>query len=111
MARLMRCLMGRIQELLKYNKSVVEDNKVECRRCGFKWAVAADKRNRKDLLCINCRARKQNVIQYGKLRCEPHQGLVDQDLNPIDEQGRLVKVGERVCGHRDCVNDSHIVAP
>jgi len=90
---------------------VVEDNKVECRRCGFMWAVAAEKRGRKDLLCINCRARKQAVIQYGVLRCIPHEGLVDVNLNPIDESGKLLKAGERVCGHKDCMNETHIVAP
>lgn len=90
---------------------MVEDNRVECRRCSFVWAVPYEKRGRKDLLCINCRAKKQTVITYRGLRCEPHQGLVDQDLNPIDEQGRLLKMGERVCGHKDCMNDSHIVAP
>lgn len=90
---------------------MVEDNRVECRRCSFVWAVPYEKRGRKDLLCINCRAKKQTVITYRGLRCEPHQGLVDQDLNPIDESGRLLKMGERVCGHRDCMNDSHIVAP
>ena len=88
---------------------MVESNLVECRRCSFVWTVAADKRGRKDLLCINCRARKQKVITYGELRCEPHEGLVDNDLNPIDEQGKLLKVGERVCGHKDCMNDTHIV--
>lgn len=90
---------------------MVEDNRVECRRCSFVWAVPYEKRGRKDLLCINCRAKKQTVITYKGLRCEPHQGLVDQDLNPIDESGRLLKAGDRVCGHRDCVNDAHIVAP
>jgi len=90
---------------------VVEDNRVECRRCSFEWAVPYEKRGRKDLLCINCRAKKQTVITYKGLRCEPHQGLVDADLNPIDEQGRLLKQGERICGHRDCINDAHIVAP
>jgi hypothetical protein len=90
---------------------VTESNLVDCRRCSFRWAVAADKRGRKDLLCINCRARKQAVIQYGKLRCEPYEGLVDQELNPIDEQGNLVKPGERICGHKDCMADAHIVLP
>ena len=90
---------------------MVEDNRVECRRCSFVWTVAAEKRGRKDLLCINCRARKQTVINYGDLRCMPHEGLVDVDLNPIDELGRILKPGDRVCGHRDCMNDTHIVAP
>jgi hypothetical protein len=40
----------------------------------------------------------------------PHKGLLDQNLNPIDENGVLFLVGERVCGHKDCVNEAHIVA-
>ena len=88
----------------------MQDNQVECRRCGFKWAVNAEKRGRKDLLCVSCRVKPATTIQYGKLRCQPHRGAVDQNLNPIDDQGKLLYVGERVCGHRDCVNPAHIVA-
>ena len=88
----------------------LQDNQVECCKCGFRWAVNAEKRNRKDLLCVSCRVKPATTIQYGKLRCSPHVGAVDQFLNPVDEFGRLVLVGERVCGHRDCVNPSHVVA-
>lgn len=88
----------------------MQDNQVECRRCGFRWAVNAEKRGRKDLLCISCRVKPATTIQYGKLRCSPHQGKLDQDLNPIDEQGNLVLSGERICQHRDCVNPAHVVA-
>ena len=88
---------------------MVEDNRVDCRRCGFKWAVSADKRGRKDLLCVNCRAKKQTIIQYGLLRCIPHEGQVDSDLNPITDEGELFLPGVRVCGHKDCVTVTHIV--
>ena len=87
----------------------MQDNQVECRKCGFKWAVNAEKRGRRDLLCVSCRVKPATTIQYGKLRCTPHVGAVDQNLNPIDDAGRPVFVGERVCGHRDCVNVAHIV--
>ena len=88
----------------------MQDNQVECRKCGFRWAVNAEKRGRKDLLCISCRVKPATTIQYGKLRCSPHQGKLDADLNPIDEQGNLVLSGERICQHRDCVNPAHVVA-
>lgn len=88
----------------------MQDNQVECRRCGFKWAVNAEKRGRRDLLCVSCRVKPATTIQYGKLRCSPHRGAVDHNLNPIDELGQLVFAGERVCGHRDCVNPAHVVA-
>ena len=85
-------------------------NQVECRRCGWKWVVAADKRGETNLLCKSCRQKPVKIIQYGDLRCEPHQGEVDQDLNPITETGELYLPGERICGNKDCVNKSHIVA-
>jgi hypothetical protein len=51
-----------------------------------------------------------DMLQYGKLRCIPHKGALNADLNPIDEFGVLVMAGVRVCGHRDCVNDAHVVS-
>jgi len=87
----------------------VQDNQIECRRCGFQWAVSNEKRGRKDLLCVSCRMKPASMLQYGKLRCIPHKGALDNDLNPIDEFGVLVMAGVRVCGHRDCVNVAHVV--
>jgi hypothetical protein len=89
----------------------VQDNQVECCRCGFKWVVNAEKRGRRDLKCISCRVKPALTIQYGKLRCSPYQGLLDADLNPIDSNGALVLPGFRLCNHKDCVNPAHIVAP
>ena len=82
--------------------------RVECRRCGFIWVVAPDKRGRKDLLCISCRAKPQKSIQYGVLRCIPHLGDLDSLLRPIDDLGQFVFPGERVCGHSDCINPKHV---
>jgi hypothetical protein len=89
---------------------MLQDNQVECRRCGFKWAVNAEKRGRKDLLCVSCRVKPAKTIQYGQLRCIPHQGSLNDDLQPIDDSGDLFMSGVRVCGHSDCVNEKHIVA-
>ena len=83
-------------------------HKACCRHCGFVWTVAAEFKDRTDLLCISCRAKPAKVVQYGKLRCEPHSGKFDQDDNPIDEQGELILIGDRICGHRDCVNTKHV---
>ena len=55
----------------------MQDNQVACRRCGFVWTVNAEKRGRKDLLCISCRQKPATTIQYGKLRCTPHQGRLN----------------------------------
>jgi hypothetical protein len=89
----------------------VQDNQVECCRCGFKWVVNAEKRGRRDLKCISCRVKPALTIQYGKLRCTPHQGLLDNNLDPINSNGDLVLPGFRLCNHKDCVNPAHIVAP
>jgi hypothetical protein len=99
-----------MESFLGLGKRVLQDNQVECRRCGFVWTVNAEKRGRKDLLCASCRVKPATMIQYGKLRCSPHQGALDADLNPVDDEGVLVLPGLRICGHRDCVNIAHIVA-
>ena len=52
-------------------------HKTVCRHCGFVWSVAAEFKDRSDLLCKSCRAKPQKVIQYGGLRCEPHSGKFD----------------------------------
>lgn len=84
------------------------DNQVACRRCGFVWTVNAEKRGRRDLLCQSCRVKPAKSIQYGKLRCIPHQGDLDADLNPVDSEGNLILPGLRSCEHKDCVNPQHI---
>ena len=98
-----------MESLRECGSSVMQDNQIECRRCGFQWAVSNEKRGRKDLLCVSCRMKPANMLQYGKLRCIPHKGALDNDLNPIDEFGVLVLAGVRVCGHRDCINVAHVV--
>ncbi len=85
-------------------------NQVECRRCGWKWVVSPDKKDNKDLLCKSCRVKPAKVIQYGSLRCEPHLGVVNDNLDPVDESGALVLPGLRTCGHRDCVNPKHVAS-
>lgn len=88
----------------------MRDNQVACRRCGFVWTVNAEKRGRKDLLCVSCRSKPAKTIQYGRLRCIPFEGRLNEDLNPVDEDGVLVYPGERICGHLDCVNPAHIAS-
>lgn len=41
-------------------------------------------------------------------QCISHIGFYDADDNPIDERGALIFEGARKCGHRDCVNQTHI---
>ena len=88
----------------------MQENQVECEVCGFKWAVNSAKRGRKDLLCISCRAKPAISIQYGQMRCLPWPADVDEQLRPVTADGFLVLPGKRVCGHSDCVQQSHVVA-
>ena len=83
----------------------MQDNQVACRRCGFVWTVNAEKRGRKDLLCISCRQKPATTIQYGKLRCTPHQGRLNEDLNPVDDDGVLVLPMSVLVGYRDWETD------
>jgi hypothetical protein len=86
-----------------------EEQKLTCRRCGFTEFVPADKRKRKDSLCVDCRRRPAKTINYGlEKSCKPWGGLFDAEDNPV-EWGHLVLPGVRVCGHRDCVEVDHIV--
>jgi hypothetical protein len=88
---------------------MLEEQKLTCTRCGFTEFVPADKRKRKDQLCADCRRRPAKTINYGlEKSCKPHQGNFDLEDNPI-EWGDLYLPGKRVCGHRDCVETSHII--
>jgi len=66
----------------------------------------------KDCLSVN----PITHIQYkhptlGYIFCYPHQGEVDDLFRPLDEAGNLFRPGERVCGHKDCINVKHIKSP
>jgi hypothetical protein len=88
---------------------MLEEQKLVCKRCGFTEFVPADKRKRKDELCVDCRRRPAKTINYGLDKsCKPHQGQFDMNDNPV-EWGHLFLPGKRVCGHRDCVELSHII--
>jgi hypothetical protein len=86
----------------------VDENKVICQRCGFSWVVSPDKRERTDLLCSSCRAVPQKIVQYGNLKCIPHQGEFAEDSVTPMRNGEIFMPGERICNHLDCVNPKHI---
>ena len=71
--------------------------------------VAADKRKRKDKLCLDCRRKPAKSIKYDLDKpCKPWAGPFDADENPV-QWGHKFMSGQRVCGHKDCVEASHIV--
>lgn len=87
---------------------MLEEQRLICKRCGFTEFVAADKRKRADSLCADCRRRPARSINYGLGKpCKPWHGLFDDWDNPVLD-GHLVLPGGRVCGHRDCVEVSHV---
>jgi hypothetical protein len=65
------------------------------------------KRRQSVVLCVSCRMRPALSIQYGSSRCVPWRGDFDLDDNPMIH-GNYLLPGERLCGHKDCVNPHHI---
>lgn len=86
---------------------------MNCQRCGMVVRAETIERRKArgifDNLCSDCRNGKSYEINYGELICRPWRGEVDEDLNPIDHTTQPFLPGQRVCGHRDCVNKDHII--
>jgi hypothetical protein len=87
---------------------------MNCNRCGIEISEQAVERRiargTYNGLCSDCRITKpQYQIKYDGNICQPWRGRVDEDFNPIDEQLRLYLPGVRTCGHKDCVNRSHVI--
>jgi hypothetical protein len=85
----------------------------QCERCGCEMTevvVLARRKRGKDLWgCAQCRGGKQARVKTAFGLCQPHQGLFDDDDNPLDKFGRLYRPGVRLCGYRDCVAVDHLV--
>lgn len=90
----------------KYDSNV-DENQVQCRRCGHVWVVAPKKRKDAEY-CRSCTAKPVQQVKYGGEICLPHRGKFDALDRPI-VGGELYLAGERICGHSDCVNHKHIV--
>jgi hypothetical protein len=87
---------------------------MNCNRCGIEISESAVERRRArgtyDGKCSDCRITKaQYQIKYEGDICQPWRGRVDEDFNPIDEKLKLYLPGLRTCGHKDCVNRSHVI--
>jgi hypothetical protein len=60
-------------------------------------------------ICLDCSASKKTTLAYGDLICKPWSGDFDLDtLAPIKD-GLEVMPGPRLCGHKDCVEPSHVL--
>lgn len=79
-----------------------------CLICQETWSVHESREN-KQIYCRMCRSH-ENSIDYGHDDpCIPWRGDFDEDDNPV-KGTRLYLPGNRICGHRDCVAESHISA-
>jgi hypothetical protein len=93
-----------------------------CVRCGQSipvstWVKRLSRKAENWDTCKDCLSTKPiKHIQYkhptlGYIFCYPHQGEVDELFRPVDESGNLFRPGERICGHKDCINVKHIQTP
>lgn len=82
--------------------------KVECARCGYEWFIKSVRSP--EVFCQSCRARKVQTV-HGELgKCLPWQGRFAPDLTtPIDDDGKPVLPGLRLCAKADCVSPRHVV--
>lgn len=91
----------------------------QCDRCG---RSSTNGKPPEDRLCGSCRdvaAAERSARRIGKVvreisyggfdkPCRAWRRGFDEHDNPINRDGTPVIVGERRCGHRDCVEPSHI---
>jgi hypothetical protein len=92
-----------------------------CRQCGiiisYEVWYKRKIRNRDNWdHCRDCIAtpRKIEVTFHpslGRIECVPYVGEVNELWQPINAVGDLYLPGERICGHKDCVNKNHIRQP
>jgi hypothetical protein len=84
---------------------------MNCDRCGIEIdpAIISKRKTRgsTNKNCADCNLGPSLYIK--QTQCRPHRGLVDDDLNPIDEYLRPYKPGIRTCGNKDCIARDHIV--
>jgi hypothetical protein len=86
----------------------VEDNQVQCRKCGFIWVVIPKKKHTAQY-CASCRAKPAKQVKYNGEACIPWHGDFDREDRPV-VRGVKFMPGDRVCGHSDCVASAHIVS-
>jgi hypothetical protein len=102
----------------------VENEIVYCPRCGIttdKEQVYKRKIRKVENpeYCRDCRdtrteirrSYKWNHPVLGEIYCSLWQGELNDDWWPIDEYGNLFRPGQRLCGLKDCVKQTHVIEP
>lgn len=86
-----------------------------CNRCGIEFGteklVERYREKGEELVCADCKRSPAIVIKYvldgSDEFCRPWHGDFDADDHPIDLFGRRFAGDIALCGHRDCVTQSH----
>lgn len=96
-------------------------NFIFCKQCGiiitYEVWYKRKVRNRDNWdHCRDCNATPRKVEvsihpSLGRIACVPYVGEVNENWQPINAVGDLYLPGERICGHKDCVNSNHILPP
>lgn len=106
---------------LDNSTNIFNEGDIFCDRCGqiipkSTWEKSKS-RNKPDWdHCQDCKAtpKQKLVVNHpilGKIECIPYTGELDELWRPINAVGDLYKPGERLCGHKDCINSNHIITP
>jgi hypothetical protein len=106
---------------LDNSTNIFNEGDMFCERCGqiipkSTWEKAKS-RNKPDWdHCQDCKAtpKQRLVVNHpilGRIECIPYTGELDELWRPINAVGDLYKPGERICGHKDCINSRHIITP
>ena len=100
----------------------IQNEIVYCTRCGIgQSAEQVYKRKIRNAVnaewCRDCRDDRTDIRRDYKWT-HPVLGRIsywlwlyelDDDWNPIDEQGQLFRPGKRLCGLKDCVRSAHLI--
>jgi len=105
-------------------KHDVENEIVYCTRCGqsqsFEQVYKRKLRNAVNAeWCRDCRDDRTEIRRdykwvhpvLGRISCWLWIFELNDDWNPIDENGELYRPGKRLCGLKDCVRQTHIIIP
>lgn len=100
----------------------IQNEIVYCTRCGIGHSSEevykrVTRKSANPDWCRDCRDNRKDIRRdhawkhpvLGKIYCWLWLYELDADWRPIDEQGQLVRPGERICGLKDCVKKTHIM--
>ena len=103
-------------------KHDVENEIVYCTRCGQQQSYEQTykrviRKTVNALWCRDCRDDRTEIRRdycwkhpaLGKVHCWLWTGELNDNWEPITDDGQLYRPGERLCGLKDCVKQAHII--